>query len=66
MPDSPLSLNEAINSGRLSEFIEQQEAKGIGPVERSELMEAIKTTIKQPRSEDQTSRSVSRDGSAEK
>lgn len=32
-----LSLAEAIKSGRIEEFIAQEEARGIGSIERSEL-----------------------------
>ncbi len=63
--NAPLSLKKALISNRLEDFIKEQEAEGIGVADESELMEAIEVTIKPPQSEDQTSRSPSRDGSAE-
>jgi hypothetical protein len=32
-----LTLSEAVKSGRLQDFIAQEEARGIGSIERSEL-----------------------------
>lgn len=61
-----LSLFDAIKSGRLREFALQEETRGIGPVDEGELMAALGTTIKHLRSEDQTSRSPSRDDLPEK
>jgi hypothetical protein len=59
-----LSLSQAIKSGKLSEFIAQEEARGIGPADRKKLAAAIKVVAtKQPQSKDRTSRSTSRDGS---
>ena len=53
-----LSLNEAIRSDRLGEFIAQEEARGAGPVDHAALAA--------PQSEGQTSRSASDDGSSGK
>ena len=61
-----LTLAEAMKTGQLQEFIAQEEARGIGSIERSELDRALAKLIKAPRSEDQTSHSPSRDGSPEK
>ena len=47
---------------RLNEFIEQEECRGVPPADLAELDEALAAIIKQPRSEDRTSRSVSREG----
>lgn len=60
-----LTLSEAIKTDRLTDFIAQEEARGVGPIEREELDAAIKrlATIP-PKSEDQTSRSSSDDGSS--
>ena len=63
---SDLTLKKALETNRLSDFIAQEEARGAGVVNQAELMKAIETTIKQPRLEDQTSRSASRGGLAEK
>jgi len=61
-----LSLREAIKSGKLQDFATQEEARGIGPIDRAELDAAVAAMLKAPRSKDQTSRSPSRDGSTEK
>ncbi len=58
-----LSLRRAVAENRVEEFIDQEEARGIGPVERDEFDRALAETIRSPRSEDQTSCSSSRDGS---
>jgi len=39
---SDLSLTEAIKSGRLDEFVAQEEARGVGPADSKELAEAIR------------------------
>ena len=56
----PLTLKMALESNRLDKFIAQEEARGVGPIDRGELMKAIKATIKPPRSEDRTSHSRGR------
>lgn len=61
-----ITLSDALRSGRLSEFVEQEEARGVGPVNKKELDTAIKVIATQPLSEDQTSRSSSGDCSTEK
>lgn len=58
-----LTLSEAIRNRRLTEFVAQEEARGIGPAERKKLDKAIEGLIKQPQSKDQTLRSPSDDGS---
>lgn len=63
---SELTLSEALRSGRLQDFIAQEEARGIGPVNAKKLDRALRaagqpTTQKQ--SANRTSRSPSRDGS---
>jgi hypothetical protein len=60
-----LSLALAIASGRLAEFIAQEEARGVGPVSQADLDHALAATIKGEQSADQASRSPSRDGSTE-
>ena len=60
-----LTLSEAIKTWRLQDFIDQEEARGVGPVDRAELDNALSKVIKAPRSKDQTSHSPSRDGSTE-
>jgi len=66
MSDERLSLREALASDRLEDFIAQEEARGVGPADSEEVMEAIEAVARPPQSEDQTSRSPSRDGSNEK
>jgi hypothetical protein len=59
-----VTLSKALKSGRLPEFIAQEEARGVGPASRKELDAAIKALAATPlQPEDQTSRSTSRDGS---
>ena len=60
-----LTLTKAIQSGRLDEFIAQEEARGIGPVNKKKLDAALKKlATTQRQSQDRTSRSSSRDGSS--
>lgn len=61
-----LTLTEAIKSGRLIEFTAQEEARGIGPIDRSELNALTGALVKAPQSGDQTSHSSSGDGSTGK
>lgn len=58
-----LTLNEAIRTGRMADFVQQEEARGIGGADRATLDNALERLIRQPRSEDRTSRSPSDDGS---
>lgn len=58
-----LSLREALENGRLQEFIAQEEACGAGPISEAEFDETASIVIKTPQSDDQTSRSPRRDGS---
>lgn len=57
-----LTLSLAIKSGRLDEFIRQQEAAGIGPIDEAAFLGAASKVIKHAPQSDQTSRSASRDG----
>jgi hypothetical protein len=61
-----MNLSEAIKSGRLEEFIAQEEARGVGPATRKELDAAIKRVATQPQSGGRASRSSSRGGSTGK
>lgn len=61
-----ISLAEAVSTNRLSDFIAQEEACGIGPIDRAELDALTAALIKAPQSKDQTSRSPLRDGSTGK
>jgi hypothetical protein len=54
-----LSLSEAVKTGRLKEFIAEQEAAKRGPIDRAEFESAVARVIKAPRSEDQTLHSAS-------
>ena len=51
-----LTLAEALENGRLQEFIEQAEAGGIGPAHRAQF-DALVGTLTAPQPEGQTSRS---------
>ena len=61
-----LSLKEAIKLGKLTAFIRQEEARGVGPINEQEFDSALSSTITRPQSVDQTSRSLSRGGLTEK
>ena len=58
-----ITLKKALEQNRLSEFIAQEEARGVQAIEGSELNRVLELVIKPPQSKDQTSRSASRDGS---
>jgi len=59
-----LTLSEAIKTGKINEFVAQEEARGIGPADRKKLDAAIKKLATTPtQSGDQTSRPTSRGGS---
>lgn len=60
-----LSLADAQASGRLEEFISQEQVRGKGPANPIELDESLSRLIKSEKSEDRTSRSASSDGSSE-
>jgi hypothetical protein len=62
-----LTLTEALRTGRLSEFIAQEEQRGIGPADQKKIDAAIKRLATTPmKSKDRTSRSSSVGGSTEK
>lgn len=61
-----LSLKEAKRTGRLAEFIAQEEARGVKAADLSEMDATIAKAIKQPQSKGRTSRSPSRGGSGGK
>lgn len=61
-----LSLSDALRTGRLEDFIAQEDARGVAPIEGAELDRALALVIKSPQSEDRTSRSLSRGSSTGK
>jgi hypothetical protein len=61
-----LTLAAALKSDRLDDFIAQEEARGVGPIDRAELDHALAKMIKAPQSKDQTSHSPLRDDSTGK
>ena len=61
-----LTLAEAVKSGRLQEFIDQEEARGVGPIDRAEFDAAVKRAAKAGSAEDRTSHSRARGGSTER
>lgn len=62
-----LTLSEALKSGQLRKFIAQEEARGVGPVDRKDLDAAIKRLATTPlKSKGRTSRSTSRGDSSGK
>lgn len=66
MTESYITLREAMESGRLTEFVAQEEARGVGPADKADLDRALSRLIKAGKSEDQTSRSASSNGSTGK
>ena len=58
-----LSLTEAVKTGRLKEFIAQEEARGVSPADLKEFQELSARLIKDTPQEDRTSRSHGRGGS---
>jgi len=61
-----LSLAEAIKSGRLSDFIAQEDARGVGPIDPAEFDAALAAHVTLPQSGDRTSHSACDDGSTGK
>jgi hypothetical protein len=61
-----LSLSEALASGRLDEFIAQEEARGVDAVDPRAFDAVICAAVKPRQSAGQTSRSSSHGGSGEK
>lgn len=59
-----LTLADAIKDGRLQEFIAQEEARGVGPIDRAAFDALAASLIKETQLEDQTSHSASGDGSS--
>ena len=57
-----LTLAEALETGRLDEFVEQAEAGGIGPADRT-MFDTLIGRVTAPLPEDQTSRSPGSGGS---
>lgn len=53
-----LSLSEAKKSDRLEEFIAEQEAAGVGPIEIDKFKALAAALIKAPPPKDRTSRSA--------
>lgn len=60
MDKSPnrLTLADALSEGRLGAFIDQEETRGVGPIDRNAFATLAATLIKVPQSEDQTSHSA--------
>ena len=62
-----LTLTDALKSGKLAEFIAQEEKRGVGSVSKRKLNAAIKKLATIPaKAAGRTLRSASRDGSNEK
>lgn len=57
-----LTLKQALDEGRLAEFVDQEEAEG-RTADREEFERRLGALIKVPLQEDQTSRSPARGGS---
>jgi hypothetical protein len=61
-----LTLSKALKSGQLREFIAQEEARGVEPVDLKEFQDLAERLIKDTPPKDQTSRSPGRGGSSGK
>ena len=61
-----LTLAEALRSGKVDEFAAQAEANEVGPVDEADFERVLGKLVREPRSEDQTSHSSSRDCSTGK
>jgi hypothetical protein len=62
-----LTLSNALKAGRLQEFVAQEEARGVGSVDRKEIDAAIKRlATTRTQSEGRTSHSPCGDDSSEK
>lgn len=48
MASERLSLSEAIKIGRLDDFIVQEEARGIGPIDRADFEALLGKLVKAP------------------
>ena len=57
MKTSRITLAKAIEEGRLSDFIDQAEADGIGPIDAADFDQMLGRVIKAPQLEGRTSRS---------
>ena len=55
-----------METGRLQEFIDKEEARGVGPIGKADFDLTASAVIKTPLSDDQTSGSLPRDGMREK
>ena len=58
----PISLTEALKDDRLEEFIQEQEAAGVGKTTKGAFDEAVKRVATPRRVSGRTSRSALRDG----
>lgn len=58
-----LSLAQAIREDRLADFIEQEEARGVGPADEAAFDDLAESVIRTPPRDDQTSGSLPDGGS---
>lgn len=63
MEVSYITLREALELGRLDEFVKQAEAEGVGPINADELDRALTRVITSPAGSRRASRSPDRGGS---
>jgi hypothetical protein len=54
-----LPLAKARETNRISEFVAQEEARGVGPIDRAEFDGAVTKVVKERPPKDRTSRSAS-------
>lgn len=66
MSEPYITLREALASGRITEFATQEEARSVGPIAKADLDAGLAALVREPLSEDRTSRSACDDGSTGK
>lgn len=55
-----ITLAEALETGRIYEFVEQAERDGVGNADEAQFMKLMGLVVKEPQPEGQTSRSPAR------
>jgi hypothetical protein len=53
-PDGQISLKKALETGRLGDFIRQEEKRGVEPVSEAEFDRAVRKLSRPPQSKDRT------------
>ena len=61
-----LTLSEAVATGRLRDFVAQETRRGVGSADTNVFDQTVRRVVTEPKSEGQTSRSPSDDGSSDR